>query len=188
MAVAVNTDKQERREASWALIFASVIAIAAGTLVISYPDRTLIVLAIAIGVALIISGTVQLVTAFRRRHVTGAVHHPVLGIVALIAGLIVIRHPGDSLLALAIAVGVYLIISGLLRLGAAASVPGARWLLILLGLIDLGAGVLIVAWPEFGLAAFAIVVGITFIVRGFGGIALAILIRKEKEPDLVAVV
>jgi uncharacterized membrane protein HdeD (DUF308 family) len=104
-----------------------------------------------------------------------------LGVLALIAGVIVLVRPGAGLLALVLVVGVYLIVAGVLQLASAFSDP-RPWLTALLGLLDVGLGIIILAVPGLSLVTFAVLFGIGLIVRGAVAIAEAVRLRREGAP------
>src|SRR6188472_3005500 len=96
------------------LIVAGVLCAIAGILALAYPHITLLALALIAGINLMVLGILALIDAFGgERDTTGRVLAAVLGILGLIAGLVVIRRPGESLLAILIILGIWLIVSGI---------------------------------------------------------------------------
>ena len=91
----------------------------------------------------------------------------VLGVLGVIAGLVVMRRPGETLLVLILALGIWLVIDGVVDV-LSALVRGMphRWLLVIGGLIDAGLGIALLAWPKLGLGTVAVLIGLGFIVRG----------------------
>ena len=74
-----------------------------GILLLVWPSRTLEVVAILVGIDLLLVGAIQIGSAFGE--LSGSRAGPLLrGAFAAIAGIIVIRHPGGSLLVIALAV------------------------------------------------------------------------------------
>ena len=97
------------RSSGWILIAAGAIAIVAGLLAIAYPDITLLALAIFAGINLIVVGLMSVIEAFDDEIDSGArALAAVLGILGMIAGLVVLRRPGESLLALLLVLGIWL--------------------------------------------------------------------------------
>jgi uncharacterized membrane protein HdeD (DUF308 family) len=166
----------------WPLLLLSGVASAVvGVLLLVWPSRTIDVIAILLGIELLLLGAIQigLAVAESEGSRTGAL---LRGAFAVIAGLVVIRHPGDSLTVIALAVGVYLVLAGVIKFVSAfeASV-GLGWLLVG-GLLDVAIGVVIVAWPHFGLSSFAVLVGICLVMRGIGEGASSFSLRSiDKE-------
>ncbi len=168
----------------WLGLIVGLITLAGGIVLIAYPGPTLTVIALLVGIELLIGGIFLIVGAFGRP--AGSRTWGVLGgALAVIAGVIVLRHPSGSLLVVALAVGIYLILAGVLRfVGAVEASEGRGWL-VLAALVDLALGILIVSWPQFGITTLAIVLGIVLIVRGLALVALAFVLRaaaRELPP------
>jgi uncharacterized membrane protein HdeD (DUF308 family) len=98
------------------------------------------------------------------------------GILAVIVGVIAIAWPGVTILALVIVFAIYAFIGAGLQAARAFSSPGAGPVLghLLLGLVDLAAGVIALAWPAptafvlvIVVAAWALVGGVTEFLAGF---------------------
>ena len=163
-------------KAWWLGLIVGLITLAGGIVLVAYPGPTLTVIALLVGIELLIGGLFLIVGALG--HPAGSRVWGVLGgSLAVIAGVIVLRHPSGSILVVAMAVGIYLILSGVLRLvGATESREGRGWL-VLAALIDLALGIVIVSWPSFGITTLAIVLGIVLIVRGLALVAIAFVLR-----------
>lgn len=160
----------------WLGLVVGLISLVGGILLIAYPGPTLTVIALLVGIELLIGGIFFIVSAFGRP--SGQRAWGVFGgALALIAGVIVIRHPSGSILVVAMAVGIYLILAGVLRLVAAIEEREGRGWLVLAGLIDLALGILVVGWPQFGITTLAIVLGIVLIVRGLALVAISFVLR-----------
>lgn len=161
----------------WIALLLGLISVGVGILALAYPGETLTTIAIIFGIYLLIAALIQLVLAFGEgERSRGALL--LSAAVAGIAGLIVIRHPGGSVQVVALAFGIYLVVMGIMRLFAAAyAVQGRGWL-ILWGLVDFAAGVVIVAWPQFGVATLAVVIAIVLLARGIVMCALAFALRS----------
>jgi uncharacterized membrane protein HdeD (DUF308 family) len=164
----------------WLGLIVGLISLAGGIVLIAYPGPTLTVIALLIGIELLIGGVFLIFGAFGEA--PGSRAWGVLGgALAVIAGVIVLRHPSGSLLVVAMAVGIYLILAGVLRLVAAMEVREGRGWLVFAALIDLALGILVVSWPQFGITTFAIVLGIVLIVRGLALVAIAFALRTFKH-------
>jgi uncharacterized membrane protein HdeD (DUF308 family) len=160
----------------WMALLLGLISIAVGILALVYPDETLTTIAIIFGIYLLLAALVQLALAFGEgERSRGALL--LSAAVAGIAGMIVIRHPGGSVQVVALAFGIYLVVMGMMRLYAAVYAVGGRVWLILWGLVDLAAGILIVAWPQFGVATLVVVLSIVLLARGTVMCALAFVLR-----------
>lgn len=160
----------------WLGLVVGLITLVGGIVLVAYPGPTLTVIALLVGIELLIGGVFLIVAAFGQP--SGSRVGPVLGgALAVIAGVIVLRHPSGSVLVVALAVGVYLILAGVLRLVAAVEAREGRGWLVLAALVDLALGILIVSWPQFGITTLAIVLGIVLIVRGLALVVIAFALR-----------
>lgn len=148
----------------WILLLVAVCTLAVGVLLLVAPHRTLSTLAVILGIYLLVVGALWICVGMAVKEVRGAGLWR--GVIALIAGAIVIRHPSDSITVLALAFGIFLMVAGVFELVAAVEDRERRGWRILEGLVDLAVGILIVSWPQFGIYTFAIVLGIALIVRG----------------------
>jgi len=110
---------------------------------------------------------------------------------AVAFGLVALIWPTITLLILAWAFGIYAVIDG-----ATQVVDGIRrrdrprwWIGLLLGLLELAAGVLALIWPGISAVALAAVVGAWALVTGFIEIVSAIRQRRERRrPALLLLV
>src|SRR3954447_24693723 len=99
------------------LLAAGVISVGVGVLVLAYPDPSLNVLCVILGIYLLVAGVLSIVVTFSDEDRSSA--GMLLGILALIAGIVVIRHPSQSLVAVALAIGLYFLVAGALDLARA---------------------------------------------------------------------
>src|ERR1700704_3896482 len=90
-----------------------------------------------------------------------------IGVVSIIAGIIVIAKPSNSLATLAVIFGIFILIDGIVEVGPALSAQNqSRGLLAVLGVISVIAGVLLVRHPLGGVRAVALLIGIWLIAAG----------------------
>jgi uncharacterized membrane protein HdeD (DUF308 family) len=150
----------------WALVLLGVVQIAAGVLAIAYPDLTLLVLALIFGINVLFAGIVLVVVGTDEESEGSRVLRVVTGFLAALAGLILIVHPGQSLLVLLLAVAFFFVLLGIGDLSRAVHQKEGRFLSALLGLLTIAAGVILVADPDIGLETLALLAGIAFIARG----------------------
>ncbi len=148
----------------WMLLLVALCTLAVGILLLVAPHRTLSTLAVIVGIYLLAVGALWIGASIFVKELRGAALWR--GVLALIAGAIVIRHPSDSITVLALAVGIFLLAAGAFELVAAVEYAERRGWRIFEGLVDLAIGILIISWPQFGIYTFAIVLGIALLVRG----------------------
>jgi uncharacterized membrane protein HdeD (DUF308 family) len=91
------------------------------------------------------------------------------GILAIVAGIVALAWPGVTILALIILFAVYAFIAGGLQFSLAFGSRGAGPVLghLLLGVLDLGAGIVAIAWPGPTALVLVLVVGFWAV---FGGV------------------
>jgi uncharacterized membrane protein HdeD (DUF308 family) len=108
-----------------------------------------------------------------------------LGLLTVLAGLIVLVRPGESVVAIAWVVGFWWVLAGVMQLIAGIVEPDGRGWNIALGALGIVAGGVILAWPGIGLVTLVWIVGLGLILRGVGEIAAGLGIRKlHKEGAL----
>jgi uncharacterized membrane protein HdeD (DUF308 family) len=161
------------------LIAAGVISLIAGVLAIAYPDITLLALAIFAGINLIILSVLSLIDAFDSDADSGVrALAAVLGVLGLIAGLIVLRHPSDSLLAILLVLGIWLIVSGAVAFFRSFQDVEGRAPRMLVALCEIVLGILLLALPDLSLKTVAVLAGIGFVLRGLLAIYTGWQLRK----------
>jgi uncharacterized membrane protein HdeD (DUF308 family) len=158
-----------------------VISLVAGILVIVYPDITLGVFAVIAGVNFLFLGAFAIVESIveDERDTAARVLVAVLGVLGVIAGLVVIRHPGQSLLAVVVVIGIWLVLAGVIDLAQAIADPRDRAARTIAGLLDLALGILILAWPDISLKTLAVLIGIGFVLRGLFWLFAAWALRRS---------
>lgn len=103
-----------------------------------------------------------------------------LGIAAVVIGVILLLNPFTAVGTLALLVAIGLIADGLTEVVQARRFKHPA-LAVVLGLVFIAAGVLAVAWPGITLWALAVVTGVTFIVSGVVQ-AVGAVVDHEEVP------
>jgi uncharacterized membrane protein HdeD (DUF308 family) len=161
------------------LIGAGALGVLAGLLAIAYPDITLLALALIAGINLMLLGIANLIDAFGgERDTTVKVLCAVIGLLGIIAGLVVIRRPGESLLALLVVLGIWLVVTGIVDFVRAFANIENRPLRLFAAVADVVLGALILALPKLSLGTLAVLVGIAFVVRGAVAVIRGIALRR----------
>jgi uncharacterized membrane protein HdeD (DUF308 family) len=151
----------------WVVALLGAISIVAGILALAYPDITLLVLGLIVGINLLVIGGVWVMLAMNEGHSEGGrVLRMIVGFLAILAGLVCLVHPGAGVLALLLALSFWFIITGVADLARALDEREHRVIAGVLGVVGIAAGVIIVANPDIGLTTLALLAGIMFIVRG----------------------
>jgi uncharacterized membrane protein HdeD (DUF308 family) len=171
--------RHDVRQAGTLLIVVGAISAIAGVLAIVYPDVTLLALALIAGINLLLLGALGLVDAFSGDgDSTTRVLAAVLGLLGIVAGLVVVKRPGETLLVLVLAVGVWLVVAGIVDLVRALVVAGNRGIRAIAGLADVVLGGLILALPKLSLGTLAVLIGLAFVVRGVVCVVRGVQVRK----------
>ncbi len=168
----------------WLALLMGVVSVVAGIIVIAKPSHSLSTLAVIFGIFILIDGIVELVAALggetQNRGLLG-----VVGVLSVIAGVLLIRHPLGGVRAVALLVGIWLLAVGVVRF-VAAFVGGENRLWRIAGAAVLAIfGVVIVASPHIGYATLALITGISFICYGISMMALGWamhVIRRHGVP------
>jgi uncharacterized membrane protein HdeD (DUF308 family) len=176
----VSDPAQEASGWWWLLLLLGGMCIAAGVIVLVQPDISLATLAVIAGIFLLVDGIYDVAVAIAQR-VEGRGLLAIIGVISAIAGIVLIRHPIESVVAIALLVGIWLVCIGVVRLISAFELAVNRGWNVFVALIEIAAGIIIVAVPDIGVSTLAIFVGIAFIIRGIGLCAAAWLLRAVKH-------
>jgi uncharacterized membrane protein HdeD (DUF308 family) len=164
----------------WLFVVLGVICLVTGILAIVWPGITLLTLGIIAGVYLMIAAVMEIIDAIIGDP-GGRALSAILGIVSLIAGLIFIRRPGESLLAIVIVAGIFLVSEGVIRIVRAFASTGARWWGVAIGAVDAIIGIIVLAWPNIGLATLAVFFAATMVIRGTFAIVAGFKLRSIRH-------
>jgi uncharacterized membrane protein HdeD (DUF308 family) len=168
------------RHSGGVVIVVGALSIVAGILAIVYPDLTLLALALIAGINLLLLGCLGLVDSITSDDADGStrVLSGVLGLLGVIGGLVVMRRPGESLLAIVLILGVWFVVSGLVDLIRALATSEARAFRLLVAAVDIVLGGLILTLPDLTLTTMALLAGFAFIIRGVFAVIVGLRLRK----------
>jgi uncharacterized membrane protein HdeD (DUF308 family) len=171
---------------SWqTTLLIGLVTLLLGLIVAFHPSASLNVIAVLLGVLMIVTGLFHLVRMFSSAE-SHRVWLGVSGLLFVVLGVILIRHPDFTVTVIGLTVGIGWIIQGLsaLALGFSGDAEGGRGLWIILGIISLIGGIVITAVPVKSITAIAVLIGIWFIVLGlfeiFDGFLLRHMIKKSQ--------
>jgi uncharacterized membrane protein HdeD (DUF308 family) len=184
MEHAVEVWLVDMRQAWPVLLARAVFAVAFGLVALIWPTITLLILAWAFGIFAIIDGAIQIIDGIRRRDRPRWWISLLLGLLELAAGVLALIWPGISAVALAIVVGAWALVTGLIEIFSAVRQRRERrqpGLLLLVGLVSVVAGVVILAWPVHGAVALAALVGGFAVVYGILLAVLALRLRNAAQ-------
>jgi uncharacterized membrane protein HdeD (DUF308 family) len=151
----------------WLVALLGGLSIAAGVIVLVEPAISLVTLAVVGGIFLLVDGLVEVTwSLFDSVENRGFV--ALFGVVSAIAGVILIRHPVRSIVAIALLFGLWLLVAGVTRLIRVFGEHGRGVGSVVLALLEMIAGIVIVSSPGIGVATLALLVGISLLARGVG--------------------
>jgi uncharacterized membrane protein HdeD (DUF308 family) len=155
----------------WLLLLVGILSVAAGVIVLVEPDISLRTLSVVVGIFLLVDGIFEIAASIAGGTANRGLA-AFVGVLSVIAGVILVRHPIAGVVAAALLIGIWLIAVGTVRFVTAFDLPEGRGWSIVLGLLEIVAGIVIVSSPDIGVTTLAILVGIAFILRGIGIAAL----------------
>ena len=169
------------KRAWWAVLLGALGMVALGIALLVWPNASLTIVAILIGAAVLVSGLVRLYEGFTARAESGGMRagYVVIGLLAVLAGIYLLRHHTLSLFLVAFVTGVFFIAQGISELGV--SISGAvpnRGLRAVLGLFSLAAGLVMVIWPGITLVLLLTIVAAWLLFYGLMLAALAFSLRR----------
>jgi len=167
----------EAARAWWLLLVVGIASAVAGVILVTKPSNSLATLAVIFGIFLLVDGIVELVASFGHP-AEGRVIAVIVGLLGLVVGIILIRHPTHAVTAIGLLIGIWLIAAGVLRLLRAIAIPGL--LQAVIAVVEIVVGIVIVSDPHIGYATLAILTGIWLILNGFGMIGLGLAVRKAR--------
>lgn len=184
MSVPEPITRDEIREVTWAwwlLSLLGALSVVAGAIVIAKPSHSLATLAVIVGIFILLDSIFELAIAVFSEHSGVAA---LLGVVGIVIGIILIRHPTHSVLAIALLIGIWLIAIGVIRLIRTLGLLEHRLWNIVVAVIEIVAGIVIVSSPNIGYATLAVLVGLGFILNGLGLLGVGwSMFRIRRHPE-----
>jgi uncharacterized membrane protein HdeD (DUF308 family) len=178
--------------AAWKLLLLrGVIGIVLGIVLVAWPQATIVVLMVLVGIWALIDGIGLAAQVFDKGAGTGQrVLFGVMALVALVVAMVAIFNPDKAASVITWLVGIWLLVRGLFELVGAFSstVSTPRWLLVLGALLDLVLGWLFVTHPGQSAKGIAVLIGILAIAWGVVFVVLALAARSATKnlPDDVS--
>lgn len=161
----------------WLVLLVGCLSVVAGVIILAKPSDSLATLAVIAGVFVLVDGLVEVIASLSRRTADRG-FLAVWGVLTVIVGVLLIRHPIAGVAAVAFFIGIWLMAVGVFRLLTGFFEPEHRAWNLILAVIQIVAGIVIVASPGIGFATLALLVGISFIANG---VVMMILGRQMRE-------
>jgi uncharacterized membrane protein HdeD (DUF308 family) len=149
----------------WLLVLFGVATFGVGVFFVVSPHETLSTFTVIAGIFLLVDGVLAIFgSLFGKGEGRGLL--AVIGVLSAIAGLLLIKKPFDTLVVFTLIVGVWFVVAGGVRFVVAVATPEGRGGNIVVAILDVIAGIVILSWPDLGLATLAVIIGIALILRG----------------------
>jgi uncharacterized membrane protein HdeD (DUF308 family) len=166
----------------WVLLLRGLCAIGLGIMAIVWPGVTLVSMVFAFGIFAVIDGVLAIILGFKGEE-DGTVWWTlvVMGVLAVLAGVIAFVQPGIALAMFLALVAAYAIVRGIFEIIAAIRLRKEiddEWLLAISGIASLVFGGLILYRPQEGLIAIAILLGAFLLAIGVLAVALSLRLRR----------
>ena len=172
------------------VLLTGVLSVILGAMVLAWPTKTLVVAGIFFGAYLLVTGISQVFHAFTL-HISGGGRALLFisGAASLVLAVLAFRSIGNSILLLAIWIGIGFVFRGIATAAAAIGDPTtpARGWEIFIGIMTLIAGLIVLAYPFGSLPTLIWVTGIWLVVIGVTEIIASFGIRKAGKEVRTAV-
>jgi uncharacterized membrane protein HdeD (DUF308 family) len=164
----------------WQTLLLGVVTILFGIALLAWPDVTVRLLGVVVGIWLLLAGVARILGAFLSwRGLGWQVLSGVVGVVLLAGGVACLRDVAKGVVALAFVIALAWICTGLAELVAAVQASGeTRAWLIVLAVCAIVIGFVFLLWPTPSLTFVVILAGISSLLVGAGEVAFAVQLRR----------
>jgi uncharacterized membrane protein HdeD (DUF308 family) len=168
-----------RTSPQWGWLAASgVIGILVGVVALFFPGATILTAAVFLGIGLVVQGIIEIAAAIRGGAGTiGRGWLVAFGVLALVAGVLVLFRPGAGVVILVWGLILWFVIAGVNDLVAAASIREHRGWNVAMGILSLIVALALLFSPGTAVGLLALFIALGFILRG--ALALALTMRRS---------
>lgn len=167
---------------AWTITF-GVLTLIIGLLVLFWPGKTVLVIAVLFGIQLIVGGIFRLVLSisYSEAETSGRVLYAILGALSIIVGLLCLREPLQTVVVLGLLLGLAWTIGGIVEIvhGFTGEHGSGRGWQIAGGLLSVIAGVIVLVYPGASLVTLAWVMGLLLVFYGAIAIGRAIFAGRS---------
>lgn len=157
----------------WLVLLSGIVALVFGVVLVLWPEKTLMLLVVFVGIYWLVAGALSIIGAFSAREGRG--WRVFSGFLGIIAGLVVLAYPYYSAILLptllTLFLGIWGVVIGIVTLYQA--FKGAGWGTGILGIISIIIGLLILANPLISAVVLVLLVAIVAIIGGCAAIGLS---------------
>jgi len=180
MTSAVGGLGVRRASNGWGWILASgILGLLIGVVALLAPLWATLFAAFALGIGLIVQGGLEIGVAIRAgTGATGRGWLVAFGVLALVAGVLVLFQPGGGILVLAWGIILWFVIAGVHDLLVAASQREHRLWNLVLGVLSLVVAFILLVSPGTAVGLIAVMVALGFLFRGAMDVGLALSMRR----------
>ncbi|BBC34037.1 hypothetical protein SGFS_053310 [Streptomyces graminofaciens] len=172
---------------SWTWIMGSAVAtLVPGILSLVWPDATLHVLAVLFGLYLLVTGGFRFVAVFAREEHGERLPGLFSAVLYVLAGVLCLRHPLQTVAALSLIVGIVWLVSGVLTLytGLATKDLPHRGVVLCVAVLGIVAGIVVLALPTESARALTRLLGLWLVLLGLAEAAVALAWRAAlRKPS-----
>ena len=160
-------------------LMGGIVSLVLGLVLMIWPDATLTVVAIVVGLWLLLAGAVTLGQAAfipEGRSAGNRVMKAITGLLLVILGVVCMKNLTKSLVLVAVIIGIGWLIGGIIEIFAAFSPHTRGWGrvgAILLGLVSIAGALVVIFWPEPSLRVIVWITGLWFVLIGVLQLILA---------------
>ncbi|MEU3985362.1 DUF308 domain-containing protein [Streptomyces sp. NPDC026672] len=174
---------------SWTWILGSAITtLVPGVLILVWPDETLHVLAVLIGLYLLVTGGFRFVSSFARPAPGERLTGLLVAVLYVLAGVLCLRNPLQTIAALSLIVGLVWLASGVVALHTALAAEDLphRGFVIAAAVLAVVAGIVVLALPAESARALTRLLGLWLVLLGLFEAAVALAwrsaLRRTRTP------
>jgi len=163
------------------VLLTGILSVILGAMVLKWPGETILLAAVFFGAYLLVSGVSQVFHAFTLHIAAGGrALMFISGAASLVLAVLCFKSIADSVLLLAIWIGIGFVFRGVAEAATAISEPGTpgRGWQIFLGIVTVIGGVIVMSYPVSSLGTLTLVTGIWLIIIGVFEIIASLSIRK----------
>ncbi|MGW7284076.1 HdeD family acid-resistance protein [Streptomyces sp. NPDC054847] len=179
-AIPGTADVLARLGRSWTWVLGSAAAtLVPGVLVLVWPEGTLHVLAVLIGLYLLVTGAFRFVAVFAREEHGERLPGLLVAVLYILAGVLCLRNPLQTVAALSLIVGVVWLVSGVLTLYTAIAAKDLphRSVVLVVAVLGIVAGIVVLALPMESARALTRLLGLWLVLLGLAEAAVALAWR-----------
>ncbi len=163
----------------WVILVWGLVTLVAGIGTIVWPGRTILVIAVLVGIQFFVSGVVRLIGAFALEGEGHRAWDVIVGLGSVVVGILCLKDVFQTIAALTLIIGIMWVVQGVAEFFVGvAGLTRHRGLTILMGILGFVAGVVVLTYPITSVLALAWVLGVWLTAYGIMQIAAAFAVRR----------